>query len=150
MGPIPHRGRPEGCVIFGMIRPGCPLQLALYYYPDSGGHWDAHCEAHLARVGIERSPAWWNAIRHPEMHFLIIYFDDFTLSLPMEVQVCWNLTSQGLSSEKPETKVPTSNHASGARTLGVLEPYTAKVLMRLPYRARFVRLDSLRVMNNHA
>ena len=31
----------------GMVDPVCPLVLALYGHPDSGGHWEIHCEAKL-------------------------------------------------------------------------------------------------------
>ena len=32
--------------------PVCPLVLALYGHPDSGGYWERHCEAHLAEAGV--------------------------------------------------------------------------------------------------
>eukprot|EP00975_Prorocentrum_lima_P010056 2143751-Prorocentrum_lima.AAC.1 len=28
-------------------KPVCPLRLALYGHPDSGGCWERHCETHL-------------------------------------------------------------------------------------------------------
>jgi hypothetical protein len=37
-----------------MRRPVCRLRLALYGHPDSGGHWERHCEAHLKSVGFTR------------------------------------------------------------------------------------------------
>ena len=87
-----------------MIRPVCPFNLALYGHPDSGGHWEAHCEAHLASVGFRRIPDWHSTFWHPEHKlFLVVYVDDFKLSGPKEkLQVGWNLISQGITLEKPE------------------------------------------------
>jgi hypothetical protein len=36
----------------GYEDPVCPLRLALYGHPDSGGHWERHCTAHLTSVGF--------------------------------------------------------------------------------------------------
>ena len=75
-----------------MMCPVGPIHLALYYHNDSGGHWDAHCKAHLASVGIEQSPNWKSTSRYPEhKHFLIVYVDDFQ-----------HLVSQGITLERPE------------------------------------------------
>ncbi len=35
----------------GMSDPVCPLVLALYGHPDSGGHWERHCEKQLVSKG---------------------------------------------------------------------------------------------------
>ena len=37
----------------GYDDPVCPLVLALYGHPDSGGYWEKHCDAHLKNVGFE-------------------------------------------------------------------------------------------------
>ncbi len=101
---IPREEWPDEWVKRGMIRPVCPLHLALYGHPDSGGHWEAHCEAHLASVGFVRIPDWHSTFWHPEHKlFLVVYVDDFKLSGPEEkLQVGWNLISQGITLEKPE------------------------------------------------
>jgi hypothetical protein len=87
-----------------MIRPVCPLHLALYGHPDSGGHWEAHCEAHLASVGFVRIPDWHSTFWHPEHKlFLVVYVDDFKLAGPQEkLKVGWDLISKGIQLEKPE------------------------------------------------
>ena len=40
-----------------MRDPVCPLVLALYGHPDSGGHWEAHCESKLTEAGYVPIPA---------------------------------------------------------------------------------------------
>ncbi len=62
----PREVWPELRVTRGMICPVGPIHLALYYHNDSGGHWDAHCKAHPASVGIEQSPNWKSTSRYPE------------------------------------------------------------------------------------
>ena len=52
---LPREEWPQDWIDRGLIRPVCPLELALYGHPDSGGHWEAHCEGHLASVGFENS-----------------------------------------------------------------------------------------------
>jgi hypothetical protein len=101
---LPREEWPEEWVKRGMIRPVCPLHLALYGHPDSGGHWEAHCEAHLASVGFERIPDWHSTFWHPEHKlFLIVYVDDFKLSGPADkLQVGWDLIQKGITLEKPE------------------------------------------------
>merc|ERR1712127_380015 len=42
----------------GMTDPVCPLVLALYGHPDSGGHWEAHRESKLVEAGYEPIPSW--------------------------------------------------------------------------------------------
>ena len=101
---LPREEWPEEWVKRGLVRPVCPLHLALYGHPDSGGHWEAHCEAHLASVGFERIPDWHSTFWHPQHKlFLVVYVDDFKLSGPQEnLQIGWDLISQGIQLEKPE------------------------------------------------
>ena len=42
----------------GMQDPVCPLILALYGHPDSGGHWELHCAQLLASVGFKELRPW--------------------------------------------------------------------------------------------
>ena len=42
----------------GMHDPVVPLKLALYGHPDSGGHWEQHCESKLKEAGYEPVPSW--------------------------------------------------------------------------------------------
>ena len=101
---LPREEWPQDWIDRGLIRPVCPLHLALYGHPDSGGHWEAHCEAHLASVGFERIPDWHSTFWHP-VHklFLVVYVDDFKLSGPKDkLQLGWDLISKGITLEKPE------------------------------------------------
>ena len=66
-----------------MKDPVCPLILALYGHPDSGGHWEAHCERIVGAVGfvpVSREN-WRSVFWHNELKLmLVIYVDDFKLS----------------------------------------------------------------------
>ena len=92
----------------GMIRPVCPLYLALYCHHDSGSHWESHCKAHLASVGFEQILDWRSTFRHPDHNiFLVVYVDDFKLSCPKyKLQISWDLLAQGITSVKPERPGP--------------------------------------------
>ena len=69
----------------GMSDPVCPLRLALYGHPDSGGLWKRHCQQELEKVG-------WTAvlpeirqsvIYHAELDLLlVIYVDNFKMAGP--------------------------------------------------------------------
>ena len=69
----------------GMQDPVCPLRLALYGHPDSGGHWERHCSEHLASVGFQGINSWRSCFWHPELRlYLVVYVDVFKLSGPSE------------------------------------------------------------------
>ena len=86
-----------------MLRPVCPLKLALSGHPDAGGHWEAHCESHLASVGFERIPDWHSTSWHPQLKILlIVYVDDFKLSGPKcNLEKAWKLIQKGIILETP-------------------------------------------------
>ena len=65
----------------GYRNPVCPLDLALYGHPDSGGHWEKHCEEHLLEQGFEVvSEDWRSFYHHPKLKLsLIVYVDDFKI-----------------------------------------------------------------------
>eukprot|EP00975_Prorocentrum_lima_P020296 4270803-Prorocentrum_lima.AAC.1 len=46
-------------------KPVCPLRLALYGHPDSGGYWERHCETHLKSQGFKPIPDWRSCFVHP-------------------------------------------------------------------------------------
>ena len=69
---LPREEWPQDWIDRGLIRPVCPLELALYGHPDSGGHWEAHCEGHLASVGFERIPDWHSTFWHPELKLFLV------------------------------------------------------------------------------
>ncbi len=63
--------------------PVCPLRLALYGHPDSGGYWEQHCERHLKSIGFVPVPEWPSCFWHEEHKcLLVVYVDDFKLSGP--------------------------------------------------------------------
>ena len=60
--------------------PVCPLILALYGHPDSGGFWEKHCDKHLKKVGFKPMPSWRSCYYHKDLDlFLIVYVDDFKM-----------------------------------------------------------------------
>ena len=71
----------------GMRDPVCPLRLALYGHPDSGGYWEQHCEAHLVdKVGFVPIEEWRSCFWHPKWKmFLVVYVDDFKLAGPENI-----------------------------------------------------------------
>ena len=89
----------------GMKDPVCPLVLALYGHPDSGGHWEAHCEKHLRAVGYEPIPAWRSCFWHPRLRlFLVVYVDDFKLSGPSKnLKEGWELIRRSIRTDEPHS-----------------------------------------------
>ena len=87
----------------GMRNPVCPLRLALYGHPDSGGFWERHCEAHVKSVGFEPITDWRSCFWHPVLKlFLVVYVDDFKLSGPVgSLPEGWRLLRGGLEMEEP-------------------------------------------------
>ena len=64
-------------------KPTCKLVNALYGHPESGGHWEQHCERHVMAQGFEPIPEWQSCYYHPELKlFLVVYVDDFKMSGP--------------------------------------------------------------------
>ena len=47
--------------------PVCPLVLALYGHPDSGGYWEKHCAAELTKGGFTLVPEWDSCYWHPQL-----------------------------------------------------------------------------------
>jgi hypothetical protein len=67
----------------GMRDPVCPLILALYGHPDSGGYWEKHCEKELRAVGFTPIPEWRSCFWHDALKlYLVVYVDDFKMSGP--------------------------------------------------------------------
>ena len=84
--------------------PVCPLVLALYGHPDSGGYWERHCEAHLLKQGFEPVPYWRSCYWHAVLSlFLVVYVDDFKMSGPKQsVKKGWTMIQQGVRIGAPE------------------------------------------------
>ena len=87
----------------GMHDPVCPLVLALYGHPDSGGYWERHCETHLKTVGFEPIPDWRSCFWHKGLGLmLVVYVDDFKLAGPTaSMQKGWQLIRQKIKTEEP-------------------------------------------------
>ena len=67
--------------------PVCPLRLALYGHPDSGGLWEKHCTKQLRSIGwVPVLPDMWQSIfYHPELDLLlVVYVDDFKMAGPKD------------------------------------------------------------------
>ena len=71
--------------------PVVPLVLALYGHPDSGGYWEAHCEAAVEKCGWTKVDGWQSVFWHSESKaMLVIYVDDFKLACKAEdVERLW-------------------------------------------------------------
>jgi hypothetical protein len=64
---LPRDQWPPEWVERGLRDPVCPLILALYGHPDSGGCWEAHCESHLRSVGFVDVDPWRSCFWHPRL-----------------------------------------------------------------------------------
>jgi len=65
--------------------PVCPMDLALYGHPDSGGYWEEHCDESLREVGFTPCPDWPSVYFHPGLNLMLsVYVDDFKLAGPRE------------------------------------------------------------------
>jgi len=66
--------------------PVCPLRLALYGHPESGGYWEQYATEQVKAAGFRAVPNWGSCFFHPELRlFLIVYVDDFKLAGPTEI-----------------------------------------------------------------
>jgi hypothetical protein len=87
----------------GFKDPVCPLVLALYGHPDSGGYWEQHCNNHLSSIGFEPVKEWRSCFFHPKLQlFLTVYVDDFKMSGGAKaLQEGWNLIRKAIKMEDP-------------------------------------------------
>ena len=61
----------------------CPLRLALYGHPESGGYWEQYATEQVKKAGFQPITGWGSCFFHPQLKlFLIIYVDDFKLAGP--------------------------------------------------------------------
>ena len=86
-----------------MHDPVVPLRLALYGHPDSGGHWEQHCESKLKEAGYEPVPSWRSCFWHSRLRlFLVVYVDDFKLSGPTEnLKEGWASIRRSINTDEP-------------------------------------------------
>ncbi len=83
-----------------MHDPVCPLILALYGHPDSGGHWEQHCTTLLTSIGFKELRPWRSCFWHAELkHFLVVYVDDFTLRTGRELEERMGAIVQNIDAE---------------------------------------------------
>ena len=86
--------------------PVCPLMLALYGHPDSGGIWEKHCTKQLESVGWKQVlPEIWQSIYyHAELDLLlVIYVDDFKMAGPKDnMKKGWGGINQVLDMDPAE------------------------------------------------
>jgi len=89
----------------GMKDPVCPLILALYGHPDSGGHWEVHCESRLKEKGYVPIPSWRSCFWHPRLRlFLVVYVDDFKLAGPTaNLKEGWELIRSSIKTDEPHS-----------------------------------------------
>ena len=90
----------------GMNDPVCPLRLALYGHPDSGGIWEQHCAKQLGTAGwVAVLPEIWQSIfYHAELDLLlVVYVDDFTMARPQtNLAEGWKRISSVIDMDPPE------------------------------------------------
>ena len=80
---LPRDAWPKEWMDKGYKDPVCPLRLALYGHPDSGGRWEQHLEEHLKIVGFGKVTDWNSCYLHRRLElFLSVYVDDFKLAGP--------------------------------------------------------------------
>ena len=90
----------------GFEDPVCPLMLALYGHPDSGGIWENHCASQLEGNGwVQVLPEIWQSIFcHPDPELLlVIYVDDFKMAGPQgNLKKGWANISSVIDMDPPE------------------------------------------------
>ena len=81
----------------------CRMTRALYGHPESGGHWEQHCEAHLVSIGFQVIPDWPSTFWHPKWQlFLVVYVDEFKLAGKSEnLQLAWARIAEGIQMDPP-------------------------------------------------
>jgi len=80
---LPRDQWPQKWIDDGMQCPVCILKRALYGHPDSGGHWENHCEKQLIDLGYQLVGGWGSCYYNPTNDmFLVAYVDDFKLAGP--------------------------------------------------------------------
>jgi len=86
-----------------MKDPVCPLVLALYGHPDSGGYWEKHCEKHLRSVGFTPIADWRSVFFHDKLKLLLaVYVDDFKMAGPkVNMKQGWDLIQAGIKMDTP-------------------------------------------------
>ena len=76
---LPKNRWPQAWIDAKMKDPVCPLRVALYGHPDSGGHWEMHLESKIIPEGFAKVAGGWRSVYfHQKLDLmLIVYVDDF-------------------------------------------------------------------------
>ena len=81
----PNTQRMLACILELSPRPSHPSHESLYGHPDSGGHWEKHCERQLDKCGFVAIGNWRSVYWHAAKSLLLmVYVDDFKLGGPKE------------------------------------------------------------------
>ena len=98
---LPREQWPESWAKFH--DPVCPLILALYGHPESGGWWEDHAHQQLVSVGFTEIPNWKSCYYHQRLKlFLTVYVDDFKMSGPITALAeGWKLIRSKIKMEDP-------------------------------------------------
>jgi len=127
---LPPDARPAAWA--GMRDPVCPMRLALYGHPDSGGFWEKHCTAHLLKQGFVEIDEWRSCFFHEQLQvYLVVYVDDFKVAGPVaSLPKAWKLIRSGLKLGATEPAghylgckhiVSERVHKASGRTVRVME-----------------------------
>jgi len=127
----------------GMRDPVCPLILALYGHPDSGGYWKQYCNDHLVSQGFTPIRACWSCFFHPQLKlFVVVYVDDFKMAGPTKnLQKGWELVRKEIRIEPPTPlgKYLGCNHVVTDRVFDISVPEHS--MFEWPIRVPVKNLD---------
>ena len=84
--------------------PVVKLNLALYGHPDSGGHWEKHCNEALDKAGFVKVHPWRSTFWHDKLKLLlVVYVDDFKMSGPKNnLSEGWRAIRRGIVTDDPK------------------------------------------------
>ena len=76
---LPKDRWPKAWIDADMKDPVCPLLVALYGHPDSGGHWEIHLESNIIPEGFAKVSGGWRSVYYNKDLdlMLFVYVDDF-------------------------------------------------------------------------
>ena len=84
--------------------PVVKLNLALYGHPDSGGHWEKHCNDALDKAGFVKVHPWRSTFWHDKLKLLlVVYVDDSKMSGPENnLKEGWKAIRRGIVTDDPK------------------------------------------------
>ena len=124
---LPRERWPEDWIKRKLRDPVCPLALALYGHPDSGGYWEKHCNDHLSSVGAKPIEGWRSCFFNDKLKlFVVVYVDDFKMAGPSKhMKQGWDLIRQKIRTEDP---TPAGKYLGCEHTIGKRRLMTGKTL----------------------